>query len=816
MFQRCSHLTNVTIPNSVTKIANFTFLECTGLNSITIPNSVTSIGDGAFSDCSALHSVNMPTNSLTAIGASAFANCYSLTSVTIPGSVTSIGSFAFGGCDGLTSIDIPNSVTNIGDAAFASCYGLTSITIGYNVATIGSNPFRACYNLNTLQVESGNINYDSRNGCNAIIETETNTLIAGCKNTIIPNTVKHIGNYAFNNCPFSNIIIPNSVTSIGNYSFSYCQKLKNITIPNSVASIGMSAFYYCKSLESVTSLITTPFTLGSRTFVLSDSTATKYETLYVPVGTKALYEATDGWNKFNNIVEMEPAGLQDGDTFTEADITYQVISASEKTAQLKRGADVSGVVNIPSEVNGFTVTAIGKAAFRELRNITAVTIPNSVVTMERSVFDDCSNLISVSIPGSVTSIGVRLFTGCQKLTSVMVANDNPVYDSRNNCNAIIETATNKLIVGSIASVIPESVVTIGPRAFEDIRGMVSVVIPEGVTGIEELAFVDCSDLKEVTLPSTLASISMNAFLECPSITKVTSLITTPFAIDKWTFGIEDSNYADYFNPVVYNTATLYVPAGTSALYQATDGWNLFANIEEVVEDEPEIIPTDISQLDNVIYIEPTAGLTGTTIDLCVKLKNSLISVGCTFKLTLPEGLQLQKDEDGDVVYQLSSRAKKMSLTWQDWNNGTYDFALTPSTGTATISGSDDVVVTFKLPIPEDMVEGDYALKLTKCLIQSKVDGTTTDYPLSDLVTTLTVEDYVIGDVNGDRKVTPSDAIMILYHYFDVEQTGFNVKAADVNGYGGVTPADAIEALYIYFNDGSQSNARQMQKTLDPQ
>lgn len=283
----------------------------------------------------------------------------------------------------------------------------------------------------------------------------------------------------------------------------------------------------------------------------------------------------------SSVASVSSSGLQDGDTFTEAGITYQVISASEKTAKLKRGADVSGVVNIPNEVNGFTVSTIGKAAFRELRNITAVTIPNSVITMERSVFDDCSSLTSVSIPGSVTSIGLSPFTGCKKLTSVTVANDNPVYDSRNNCNAIIETATNKLIVGSIASVIPGSVVTIATRAFEDIRGMVSVVIPEGVTSIEEMAFFDCSDLKEVTLPSSLTSISVDAFCECPSITKVTSLITTPFAIDKWTFGIEDTNYPGYFNPVVYNTATLYVPAGTSTLYQATDGWSLFANIEEI-------------------------------------------------------------------------------------------------------------------------------------------------------------------------------------------------------------------------------------------
>jgi hypothetical protein len=221
-------------------------------------------------------------------------------------------------------------------------------------------------------------------------------------------------------------------------------------------------------------------------------------------------------------------------------------------------------------------------------------------------------------------------------------------------------------------------------------------------------------------------------------------------------------------------------------------------------------------MDNAIYMEPTTGLVGTTIDLSVKLKNELTPVGCSFMLTLPEGLRLTKDEDGDVIYMLGSRAKKMSLTMKDWDNGSYDFALTPSSGTATITGSDDVVVTFKVQIPDEMTAGDYKLRLTKCLIQSKADGVTKDFPLSDVVTTLTVEDYVMGDVNGDRSVTPSDAIMTLYHYFNVEQSGFNIKAADVNGDGNVTPADAIEILYMYFGTGSQANVKAAQQTQEPQ
>ncbi len=282
------------------------------------------------------------------------------------------------------------------------------------------------------------------------------------------------------------------------------------------------------------------------------------------------------------------------------------------------------------------------------------------------------------------------------------------------------------------------------------------------------------------------------------------MMKTPIEITENTFGYR-------------NNAILYVPYGCKAAYESAEYWQEFKEIVELEPDEPEQIEvTDIAQLDNAIYIEPVEGLVGTTIDMYVKMKNTLTPVGCSFMLTLPDGLRLLKDEDGDVVYQLGNRARKMSLNMKDWDNGSYDFALTPSTGTATISGNDDVVVTFQLLIPEDMEAGDYKLMLTKCLIQSKADGTTLDYPLSDVVTKLTVEDYILGDVNGDRNVTPSDAIMTLYHYFNVEQTGFNVKAADVNVDGNVTPADAIETLYIYFNTGSQGNARQMQQTLDPQ
>lgn len=285
-FRYSISLSSITFPNTITTIGSYAFYQCYDLLSIVIPSSVTMIEDNVFgftqnlahiavdpnnavydsrNDCNAI--INSTTNAL-------LVGCYN---TTIPNTVTTIERYAFMDCENLTSIIIPNSVTTIESETFYGCSSLTSITIPSSVTEIGSHVF-AGNNLAQIVVEQGNTHYDSRENCNAIINSETNALIVGCKNTIIPNTV----------------------TKIASSAFYACDGLTSIVIPQNVTELSYLAFYCCMNLDSITLNCVVPPTVGENAFGAVD----KSIPVYVPCNTSASYASAIGWNEFTNIQEI--------------------------------------------------------------------------------------------------------------------------------------------------------------------------------------------------------------------------------------------------------------------------------------------------------------------------------------------------------------------------------------------------------------------------------------------------------------------------------------------------------------------------------
>ncbi len=316
-----------------------------------------------------------------AIGNNAFEHCSGLTSIRIPDSVTEIGDLAFLCCEGLTSVVIPDSVTKIGDWAFWCCEGLTSVVISDSVTKIGQDAFHGCSALTSIIVDKENRHYDSREGCNAIIETDTNTLVKGCSTTVIHDSVTKIGNGAFwRHNRLTSIRIPDSVTKIGDWAFNGCSALTSIVIPNSVTKIGQGAFLGCSGLTSI----------------IVDKENEHY----------------DSREECNAIIESD---------------TNTLVAGCSNTV-------------IPD-----SVTKIGNYAFCGCEKLISIQIPDSVTEIGERAFRNCKGLISIIIPNSVTNIGDWAFCGCEKLTSIQI---------------------------------PDSVTKIGDWAFSQCKGLTSIVISD--------------------------------------------------------------------------------------------------------------------------------------------------------------------------------------------------------------------------------------------------------------------------------------------------------------------------------------------------
>lgn len=402
---------------------------------------------------------------VTEIDSNAFENCQHLESITLPDTIIKIGDCAFENCENLTSINIPIGVAEIGERAFCGC-NLQSIIIPKSVKVIGKYAFSCGNNLAEIKIAAQKTQYDSRNNCNAMIETTSNNLIIGCKNTIIPNDVKIIKQLAFVDSSLTSIIIPPNVIEIEEWAFARCN-LTSINIPDSVTHIGESAFCECYFLESVS--------LNHTTKIIEDSTfqqCVNLTSIVIPNNINSI-----GKKAFEDCISLTSITLHDG------------------------------------------IKHIGDSAFHNCKNLQSITLPESIVSIGKGAFEGCTSLTSINIPSNVSSIGDCAFESCTNLSFMSVHADNKTYDSRKNCNAIIHTRSNRLIRGCNNTKIPNSIQSIEYNAFSCCLKLRKIKIPKNVSRIEERTFLGCTKLQEINIPH-ITSIEEEAFKDCSNLVSI--------------------------------------------------------------------------------------------------------------------------------------------------------------------------------------------------------------------------------------------------------------------------------------------------------
>ncbi len=547
-----SSITRVILPNSLINLKLGAFYSCKALTEVYI-GPVTNIYANVFNYCDLLSSLTIAegVNERT-IGDYAFSFCSSLVNLVIPEGFTSIGNQTFLNCGNLTSIKFPDTLNNIGDDAFWGA-GQSSgeiLEIDFGIAdriwNIGSSAFMRS------TVKTVNLGFFSFIGVSAFNDCQNLTSFRG-----IGVNSATIDDAAFNQCSnLSDVVISGSITKIGEQAFYQCTKLKTISLPSdasycsiyknafkesglthieipSIYNINTGAFDNCTSLTHIWFESGVSFINGS---IMSGSPVASIYTN----ASKTSVENQWG-TAWRTTGQKNPPLMYYGSTLSAyytaryPDFTFTV-SGSEVTLTGYSGSATeviipsfvtiigasafSGNTTIEKVVVPYGVHTINNNAFDSDTSLSQIILPETLITIKHHAFQNCINIVEIVLPNSLQQIdgGAFDYTGIESvyipanvsslttpfanaeyITSIEVDPSNLYYDSRNNCNAIIEIATNTLITGCINTIIPNGVVTIGSYAFANKGGIIEELeLPDTVTTIQSYAFTG-SSLKSIYL-----------------------------------------------------------------------------------------------------------------------------------------------------------------------------------------------------------------------------------------------------------------------------------------------------------------------------
>lgn len=638
------HLKHISLPETVEyKGVVYQLTEIIGMSiqatfeTIDIPNAVTAIRPYAFSHHEELKSIILP-DSLVVLGEGAFSGCYDLSHVTIPAGVKIIERETFSSCN------LDTVVVKGVEPPFVKGPAFDSYDIEYATLIVPNGTFQAYMNAmqwqdfykieevegyaNIFEIDGVRYKMDSYDGTTVCVVGAT------VKDVIIPDSVLYnkkfavtaIADNAFAGNRFlESIVISEGVVTLGSLAFDYCDCLRSIHIPSTLVngSFGYEynlnfpnygpAFRGCTGLESITvaeghpnldsrnncnALIWTnknwngvELLMGCKNTVLFDGITQISDNAFYDTGIKEVDIPNSvtriGSGAFQLCDSLQSVRIGSGLTqfalsnhMGNEDLREQVQRLFQGCYNLKTIVvdENNPLIDSRNNCNAIIETATNTI----LLGSNGTVIPESVTAVSLFSFELCSELKELYIPEGLTNISYGSFYGCNSLEKIVVSELNSVYDSRNNCNAIIETATDSLISGCMNTIIPEDVVFIGHYAFGGNHGLKSIVIPDAVHTIGQGAFTGCRNLRSITIGKGLKTLLRQAFGPFESYLTyprpVYRLNTIVFKGD--TPPAFDNINSSGFDALSQSYIQLVVPAGTCDAYKSADVWKDFSNITE--------------------------------------------------------------------------------------------------------------------------------------------------------------------------------------------------------------------------------------------
>lgn len=493
------------------KVTGIDYLGNKDIKEISLPGTIKKIADRTFMNCNNLQTVKLG-EGISYVSEEMFYNCTALKYVSLPNSLQNIGRLAFGVCKSLKALQLPKALDSLGDGAFSGCESLSNIELPESLQTIGTLCFYGCYKLSTIKVNPANT-YLATDG-KAIFNKDKTVLYTAIPVTSynVPSTVRELRYYAFSNQKdMTSITLPEGLVNISSYAFEFCSKLEHLVIPSTVDSIGENAFYSCSALQQIN------IPQGIKSLANEVLAHTGIKTLDIPSSVNYI-----GEKAFRNCESLQSIKLPEGLTLLND--------------ELFDGCKQLSDIQIPS-----TVTTIKKAAFNDCKALKTITLPASLSTFENSSWSDNS-----------------IFSGCSALKSIMVEAGNKYFES--DGTALYNKAKDTLIcfpAGVTSVVVPQSVKTIGVKAFCSCDSLQNIMFEDGVSElvIEQYAFENCKNINKLVITSGIKEAKYLAFDEA-HIKKL--VITTTHS----------KSFYDYYLLRGNTIETIYAPASDISIIKS--------------------------------------------------------------------------------------------------------------------------------------------------------------------------------------------------------------------------------------------------------